>query len=84
MDQMGWPYDSLGFPLFVSYLANLPWTPYISTDSESPIKCILWGLIRGAPDSLNTPFMGAEVFSLGLRLMEHSDHQRVKQILGSP
>ena len=61
---------------------NTPRTPKIFTDSEPPIKLLLGGLIRGAPTPPNTPSGGAEVFLLGLLLMDHSDHPIVKYLWG--
>ena len=53
---------------------------FFFTDSEPPIKLLLGGLIRGAPTPPNPPYGGAEVFFLGLLLLDHSDHPRVKYI----
>ena len=39
------------FGFVLSYAANIPPTPIISTDSEPPIKFLLEGLIKGAPTS---------------------------------
>ena len=41
--------------LSLSYTANWPWTPNIFTDSEPPIKWLVGGLIKGAPDPPNPP-----------------------------
>ena len=48
--------------LVVSHTANIPQTPKIIEDPESPIKCLLGGLIRGSPDPHNLSSQGAEVF----------------------
>ena len=62
-----------------SYTANIPRTPnFFFTDSEPPIKLLLGGLIRGAPDPPNPPYGGAKISFGGLLLMDYSDHQRVK------
>ena len=37
---------------------NIPWTPNIFTESESPIKLLLVGLIRGATHPPNPPMDG--------------------------
>ena len=61
-------------------LSVCPSGPNIFKDSGPPIKSLLGGLIRGAPDPPNSPYGGAEIYFGGLLLMEHSDHQRVKQV----
>ena len=59
----------------MSYLANVPWTPNIFTDSGPPIKWLLGGLITGAPDPSNPPYGGgAEIFFGGLLLMVDYGH----------
>ena len=68
------------FGLVVSYSANIPQTPNIFTYSRPPIKLLLGGLIRGAPDPPNPPYGWAEIYFGGLILMDHSDHHRVKYI----
>ena len=53
--------------------------PNIFTDSGPPLKWLLGGLIRGAPDPPNPPYGGGgKIYFWGLLLMDLSDHQRVK------
>ena len=62
------------FSWWMSYSANIPGTPNIFTDSGPPIKWLLGGLVRGAPDPHNPPYGGAEIYLGGLLLMYHFDH----------
>ena len=62
----------------LSYSPNIPWTPNIFTDSGPPIKGLLGGLIRGAPNPPNPPYGGSKIYFEGLLLMDHCDHHRVK------
>ena len=64
-------------------MANIPRTPNIFTDSGPPIKLLVGGQIRGAPDPLNPPYGGAKVFFVGSLLMDHSDSHRVKYFWGA-
>ena len=63
----------------LSYFANIPQTPNIFTDSGPPIKLLLGGLIRGAPNPPNPPYGGgAKIYFGGSLLMDHSEQHGVK------
>ena len=47
------------------HMINIPRTPNIFTDSGTPIKWLIWGLIRGAPDPPNPPYRGGPKYVLG-------------------
>ena len=56
--------------------------PNILTFSGPPIKLLVGGLIRGAPDPPNPPYRGreegAKISFWGLWLMDHSNPNRIK------
>ena len=59
---------------------NINQTPKICIDSESPIKLLLGGQIRGATDTPNPPTFLLGGGEGGMTDGHFSDHQRVKYL----